>query len=364
MPPVCKPSLRLPAKAPLSNSAQSFPLGARIAALLGLTLVAPLVALGAAELTLRVIDRTDRDAPWQTRGFHRPDPELIYAMAPNAENTMVDDEFVEYSRTNSLGLRDDEVGDKLGERIIVLGDSLTFGQGVAAKESYPDQLEALFAQEGRAVDVINAGVKGYGTDQSFRLFSSRLRSLDPDVLVLAFSPTDLFDNFNLSLYRLDGDVLVALDAKRHPLYREGRLLRALPRFLREWRLVRLSAPLLARIGAFNPHEEPGADDIAGWTRRKTRIEIGELVGMGREDDFAVLVLGIPGRAQGPDQYRWLHDDKPEGVRFLDLSRDRELMRFAERYYFAEDIHLNRAGHRLVAERLRAKIERSGILQER
>ncbi len=50
--------------------------------------------------------------------------------------------------------RSDEV------RILVLGDSLTAGYGLAAAESFPAQLERALRDGGQRVRVINAGVSG------------------------------------------------------------------------------------------------------------------------------------------------------------------------------------------------------------
>ncbi|MEZ5843605.1 MAG: arylesterase [Hyphomicrobiaceae bacterium] len=45
-------------------------------------------------------------------------------------------------------------------RLVVVGDSLTAGLGVPAAQAFPAQLEARLKSEGRAVEVINAGVSG------------------------------------------------------------------------------------------------------------------------------------------------------------------------------------------------------------
>ncbi|MCH2171341.1 GDSL-type esterase/lipase family protein [Myxococcota bacterium] len=329
---------------------------------LGVTFaLAVVTALGFGEWWLRLSGSGDPREAWQTRGFHRADPDLIYALTPNTKNRMVGDEFVEISHTNALGLRDREVEGKPALRILVLGDSLTFGQGVGDDETYANQLEQRLRSAGRDVDVINAGIKGYGTDQSYRMFTQRLRFLDPDILVLAFSPTDLYDNYNLALYELEAGSLVPLDATRHPLYRQSRILERLPDFLRGWELPTALAKWLGGIGAFHPRELNTGDSVSQWLRRKTLLEISELVRIGQEDGFTLLAMGIPGRDEGWDQYRWLHEEQPRGARFLDLSRDRELVANKDQFYFQRDEHLSAAGHRLVAERLQSKLAKLGLL---
>jgi acyl-CoA thioesterase-1 len=46
------------------------------------------------------------------------------------------------------------------KRLLVLGDSLTAGYGLAAEEAFPAQLEKALRQAGHDVTVINAGVSG------------------------------------------------------------------------------------------------------------------------------------------------------------------------------------------------------------
>jgi len=50
---------------------------------------------------------------------------------------------------------------------------------------------------GREVQVLNAGVRGYGTDQSYLYYRERGRAFEPDVVVLFHSGNDLTDNVKL-----------------------------------------------------------------------------------------------------------------------------------------------------------------------
>lgn len=66
---------------------------------------------------------------------------------------------------NSLGMRGPEPGPKAaGERrLLVLGDSLVFGYGVQAEQTFPARLQQRFANRTPPVTVGNAGVPGYGS---------------------------------------------------------------------------------------------------------------------------------------------------------------------------------------------------------
>ena len=56
--------------------------------------------------------------------------------------------------------------------MLVLGDSMTSAEGVEAEQTYPKLLERALAERRGAgrYEVINAAVRGYGTDQELVLF--------------------------------------------------------------------------------------------------------------------------------------------------------------------------------------------------
>ena len=77
-----------------------------------------------------------------------------------------------------------------GERVlVVLGDSLTAGLGVAPDEAYPALLEARLRREGFAYRVVNAGVSGDTTAGGRRRLDWVLRS-HPDLVVVALGAND------------------------------------------------------------------------------------------------------------------------------------------------------------------------------
>lgn len=93
--------------------------------------------------------------------------------------------------TNSLRLRGREIDLAKPEntkRILVLGDSYTFGVFVEDYETYSAVLERLFAEDGRgAVEVLNAGYSdGWETDEHYSWLVNRGLDFEPDVVVLGF----------------------------------------------------------------------------------------------------------------------------------------------------------------------------------
>jgi len=87
---------------------------------------------------------------------------------------------------NRAGLRDDPV-DMREEtlRVLMLGDSITFGWGVPQDETVSARLQRNLSLElNRTVDVVNAGVGNYNTAMEVAWFEDEGLGLDPDLVVL------------------------------------------------------------------------------------------------------------------------------------------------------------------------------------
>ncbi|MBP9864913.1 MAG: hypothetical protein KBC91_00775, partial [Candidatus Omnitrophica bacterium] len=69
-------------------------------------------------------------------------------------------------------------------RILALGDSFTFGFGVADDETFSRRLE----ETQPSVEVLNTGVPGYGIDQVLMLYRTLGRKYHPDVVLVNVFP--------------------------------------------------------------------------------------------------------------------------------------------------------------------------------
>jgi hypothetical protein len=101
---------------------------------------------------------------------------------------------VEYTH-NSKGLRDEEYPYQKPEgtyRILVLGDSFTYGDGVQRSEAFPEMLESLLKEHG-SFEVINTGVTGYGLTQETLYYETEGYKYEPDLVMLVFYHNDLTD---------------------------------------------------------------------------------------------------------------------------------------------------------------------------
>lgn len=99
-------------------------------------------------------------------------------------------------KINSQGLRDREysvVKPPNTYRIAVLGDSVTFGFGVAADMSYPEIIERklLNRATGKNVEVINFSVTSYNSRQELILLKEKALAYKPDLIILGYHLNDI-----------------------------------------------------------------------------------------------------------------------------------------------------------------------------
>ena len=96
--------------------------------------------------------------------------------------------------TNSMGMRgESEYSYKKPagkRRILVLGDSLTFGYEAADNETYPYYLE----NDLKGFEVLNFGVGGYGHDQMLLYLKDDGIRYSPDIVILGFVSGDMSRN--------------------------------------------------------------------------------------------------------------------------------------------------------------------------
>ncbi len=159
----------------------------RVVLLALVSVLSVVFALALCEVVLQVADYPPALwYPWD------PSRETGYKFAPHLNQRMISTYYDVAFKTNSLGLRDQEVGPKQGERILILGDSYTCGYGVEQNETFPDLLEQKLG-----VEVINGGVGGWELIHQLHYARAHLAELKPDLVVLAlFTGNDLIGNLD------------------------------------------------------------------------------------------------------------------------------------------------------------------------
>jgi hypothetical protein len=155
----------------------------------GLGLGAVFVALAGAEVVLRLLVPAEgynagrlyvRDPAWDYRTSRLlPGADAIH------QGVTV--------RTNSHGMRDQEyarVPEPGVHRVAVIGDSFTFGQGVAAEDLFEARVERVLRSEGHAVELLNFGVPGYNTFQQLLVYERFANGFGPHRVWVVWVPFD------------------------------------------------------------------------------------------------------------------------------------------------------------------------------
>lgn len=164
-----------------------------------LALVATLVPLAVAEIVVRT---------WFAEGLASPQPQreatllmlesvergaLRFKGRANARFTLAGIEY----RHDELGLRTPPFTAPKPAgvvRLLCLGDSTTYGLGVAEADCWPRRLEAELntrPPRGQRVEVVNAGVPAYNTADALALFEDLVEHVDPDAVLLGWFANDL-----------------------------------------------------------------------------------------------------------------------------------------------------------------------------
>ena len=268
---------------------------------------------------------------------------------------------------NSLGFRGREVAPRPEVmRVMLVGDSIAFGIGVADHETFASRLD------GQGLEVVNLAVEGYGPEQSLLRLEREGLALAPDVVVMNLCLDNDFADAGLPRFLYDG-------VHRKPLFRleSGRLveqdahlrLTAAQRFglgLRESsRLVELLGAAVSRGHGASEHwldrkqralrDRDRAIDLVAALLARMR-DVAEAVGA----EFLVVVhpdeLGFRRRSRWVNSLRrspWL-----AGVSLVDM-RERYRARGLRFSDVALDAvgHLSARGHREAAEVLRQELLR-------
>jgi hypothetical protein len=164
--------------------------------------VGSIVVLGIAEVLLRIVPvpavelHRRAAARAESTEFFEYDPELGWRGRAGAHGPLVGWEFTSDVRLNARGYRDVEIDAKPPGvfRVVLLGDSITWGHGVGQAERYGDLLAAALRRAGSAVQTVNLAVSGYGTDQELLLWERDGRRYCADLVVLGLYENDLREN--------------------------------------------------------------------------------------------------------------------------------------------------------------------------
>lgn len=262
---------------------------------------------------------------------------------------------------NGFGVRDrpyDEL-EPDSYRILVLGDSVTFGHGVAFEDTFVSRLDALLEGRTPPIEVLNGGIPGWATRQQRIYYEQHAAPLKPDVVLVGFVLNDIQE-----MHR----GLIALGPQREALlFRSvtwlARNSAAFATAKRAYESVR--APEMREIGDVrNVAARPDSPEV----RRAMELTLGELKQLveltrRRGARFGLIVFPFDFQFRERDldtpQRRLERFAREMDVPFLDtlpLLRPHGL-----RTVLLDHDHLTPEGHRIVAEALAEWLEREELI---
>ncbi|MEK7859320.1 MAG: GDSL-type esterase/lipase family protein [Elusimicrobiota bacterium] len=303
-------------------------------------------------------DRFDHDVAWRrawTRrhsaqteiyyGFDRYDPAAGWAVKPDLPGIEVFDHkklTTDAHGVRGLGHAYDKPAGK--RRLVVLGDSFTFGDEVGDEETYPARLQALLPK----AEVINLGVHGYGHDQMLIRFNEEGVKYHPDLVLLGFIGGDMprnrlaFRDYAKPRYELSGGTLRLTN---QPVPPPEAVLRAQP-----FRSAFLD--LLALLGhRWSSHQEQ--------TERITTAILDELAAAVKRAGAKLVLVQLPDR---PD----FASPSPGNAFFESYCGSRDvpclsLYAHLDRpLVFQKEGHWDPAGHRMMAEGIRDALRKAAL----
>lgn len=275
------------------------------------------------------------------------------------------EEFDYDYRHNTYGFRDVEHVIAKGEgtfRILGLGDSFTYGIGVALEETYLYRLEAMLNNRAGIhprVEIIKAGIPRYVPQPERILLEMYGLQFRPDLVLVGFLPNDVIDTSQgLDAAKVDrSGYLMTREAKElghsgMQIYRHSAFGRLLLKRYVEWQIQRKYPSRegeLFRSGGF--HE-------GDWV--KLESEYDRMAESARSIGARLAIVHIP--QKGP----WMEESRYPATRlsawaarrdvdFTDLLPAMARMSTRKRLYYEKDGHCTSAGHAAIAHELYAHL---------
>jgi lysophospholipase L1-like esterase len=257
---------------------------------------------------------------------------------------------------NSRGFRDREfpLEKPAGElRVIALGDSFTYGQGVRQDDAWPQVLERSIAAERKGpVEVVNGGFCSGHTPQYYApwLATDGL-AFQPDLVIVGLCLNDL--SFRVPMMAYDPAAVSA----EEPWLRGSALLGLLQRKLAQRRLAAERRDFGAVVRADETEWKLTQAGLLDMQQRLREKQIG----------FVVAIFPMLSQLAGSYSYGELHDMvrafcREHGIACVDLlpkflGRDEYAL-----WVHASDQHPNDVGHRLMAEGIHEFLREQGLLR--
>ncbi len=281
---------------------------------------------------------------------------------------------------NSQGMRADEdfpLNKPPGvKRIVLLGDSFGLGAEVDLQHTFASVMADRLGGAGVPTQVINLSVAGYGTAEELIALRERGFSYHPDLVLLAWHPTDVADNVNSRLFSLKDGVLIRDQASYYPGLKTRKRLERIPGyrwldanshlyiFLRQF----VTSKILDNHGE-DPIDTPAAAAAPAPTAEE-KLAVALLQQMEsdcRTRGIPLLILDVPSRRSRTQFQSKFPRHAMEDRSPLDIVSPLEAFRKHEGeklFWEHGNFHFSTLGSRIVGELLADHVIKEGLLTRR
>jgi lysophospholipase L1-like esterase len=297
---------------------------------------------------------------------------LPWKLEPFSVSEGATPEFTFRYAHNSVGLRDVEHVPRKPEgvfRILVLGDSFTYGVGVAFDETYVARLGRLLNERltGRpTVEMINAGIPRYWPEPERMFLEHYGLAYEPDIVLVAFVPNDVVDT-HVGLQGLTVSQGFLVTRGLDPfggagiwLYRHSQVFRILfSRYLSSRDDVTNEAVPAASY-AYQ------ADGVFEGDWRTVEGEYDRIAQLASDAGARMVLAFMPAHSPWPPtlhdypQRRLMAWCQARGVTWIDTAPALTAAAEHERPYYPVDGHPTAAGHAVIADAILDSFMRNGI----
>ena len=246
-------------------------------------------------------------------------PEVVYELRPDFKGLYAGVPII----INSSGFRGRELSTEKRTRVLLLGDSVAFSQGVPEGETLADQLAAhLNGKAGTPVEVVNSGVPGWNSCQEFAFFQSHFFEAQAAILIYVDNDTEPPN------VQVQGDRIITSDVRLGPLGDVMAWLRissfSYNYVWSHWQIIKtiVSSPTLDQYAQLLSRRFD--DSNPGW--RASRACLVGIARLARAHSIRLIVLPFPqlfGLSQMPFPFRAYIDTicavaKSAGAECLDV----------------------------------------------
>jgi hypothetical protein len=278
------------------------------------------------------------------------DPEIGWRMKPHHTFASKAEEFATTYSANANGFRDDKDynTDARRPRIVIVGDSFTFGLGVSREESYPGIMQNSLPE----FEVMNLGMPGFGLDQMWQTLRRVGLERRPALVVVGF----VLDDFGRSLSGYRADMGFAkpwfklVDGRPAPASDSDAPGMPFDLIERHSRIYTGIVRALRLAGRYYP--------IGTWWNLNGAI-LREMSDDCARAGVPLLFVHLPSRQRTavPVLGQSLH---ARGAHYLDLAGEK--FPAGASVVYPVDGHLNAKGHEIVAQEILQWIERNPLRQ--